>query len=281
MPPVAARACNTLSQPMITLRLNHPCTHAQSSAGIHAPAAKSDSTPLGQSGDTSPDTAKAPSALRIHGVVFDMDGLLFDTERLYRMLLQERVRAHGHELTDDGYRRMIGHRIDISKQVLAEEIGTSEPVDAIFDELESHYYNAVSTRAIPTRPGALELITLLRQHGVPLALATSTFRHLTDAKLRNAGLADAFALTVCGDEVEHSKPHPEPYLKAAAGLDLWPSQVLALEDSPTGLTAAHTAGLHTILVPDLVEPTETSIAMADAVADSLLSVCQWIESGPA
>lgn len=260
---------------MITIQLNPPY------AAANAPVSKRDGAQAQQNNLPLADSPKAPATLRIHGVVFDMDGLLLDTERLYRMLFQELVRERGYELTDAGYRRMVGHRIDISKQVLAEEMGISEPVDAIFDELENRYYTYVSTRPIPTRPGALELITLLRQHDVPLALATSTFRRLTDAKLQNAGLADAFLLTVCGDEVDHGKPHPEPYLKAAAGLDLWPSQVLALEDSPTGLTAAHSAGLHTILVPDLVEPTETTLEMADAVADSLLTVCQWVQREPA
>lgn len=248
-PVVSIRArCNTCLRIMITLRL-----HSSDNTGNARP-------------------------LRISGVVFDMDGLLLDTERLYRRLFQQLVREQGHALSDEGYGRMVGHRIDISKQVLAEEIGSREPVDAIFDELEARYHNAIAHHEVPARPGARELITFLREHGVPLALATSTYRHLTDAKLRNTGLADAFAVTVCGDEVSRGKPHPDPYLNAVAGLGIEPQQALALEDSPTGLTAAHSAGLHTVLIPDLVAASPASIAMADAVADSLHTVLSWFET---
>lgn len=212
----------------------------------------------------------------IQGVVFDMDGLLLDTERIYRVLFQALTREHGYELSDAGYLRMVGHRIDTSKAVLAEEIGTWEPVDAIFDELTARYHHFIATEPVPTRPGARELIDLLRQRGIPLALATSTHRHLTDAKLRNAGLSDVFALSVCGDEVTRGKPHPDPYLKAVSGLGLRPEQALALEDSPTGLTAAATAGLFTILVPDLLPATEHTRAIAGMVLPSLTEVCQRI-----
>lgn len=212
----------------------------------------------------------------LQGVVFDMDGLLLDTERLYCKIFQQLVREQGRTLSDHGYRRMVGHRIDISKQVLAEEIGTAEPVDAIFSELETRYHDYIAHQEVLTRPGAHELIACLRESGVPLALCTSTYRHLTDAKLRNTGLREAFAAIVCGDEVSRGKPFPDPYLKAVALLGLAPQEALALEDSPTGLSAAHGAGLHTILVPDLVLPQAESLAMADAVADSLYTVRQWL-----
>lgn len=214
---------------------------------------------------------------RVQGVVFDMDGLLLDSERLYRRLFQELVQEHGYQLSDEGYRRMVGHRVDISKQVLAEEIGVQEPVNAIFSKLKTHYHDHVRHNDVPTRPGARELIAALRERGVPLALCTSTFRGLTDVKLHKTGLAEAFAYSVCGDEVSRGKPYPEPYLKAAAGLGIAPATALALEDSPTGLTAAHSAGLRTILIPDLVQANDESLAIADAVADSLHCVLGWIE----
>lgn len=252
----AAGGCETVHpRIMATLRLTH----------------------CGNASGGSPDTQTATIAQReFQGVVFDMDGLLLDTERLYRIVFQELVREHGHTLSDAGYARMVGHRVDTSKQVLAEELGPTAPVDAIFDQLNARYHARIAKAPVPLRPGALELIRKLQQLGIPLALATSTYRDLTDAKLRNVGLETAFCVTICGDEVEHGKPHPEPYLRAVQGLGIAPAQAIALEDSPTGLTAAHTAGLYTILVPDLITPDANSLAMADATAGSLHEVCQRI-----
>lgn len=221
--------------------------------------------------------ARRPLAGRdFHGVVFDMDGLLLDTERIYQKTLLCVVQETGHPFGDAGVARMIGYPEDICKKILAEELGTAEPVDAIFTAVNERYHERITTEPIPMRPGALELIALLQQHGIPLALATSTYRAPTDTKLRNAGLADAFAVTVCGDEVTRGKPFPEPYLKAVRELKLDPAQTFALEDSPTGLKAAHDAGLYTILVPDLVAPDAASLAMADAVVLSLREVCRSI-----
>lgn len=224
-------------------------------------------TLCGSNGNTSLATARA-----FKGAVFDMDGLLLDTERIYRRIFQQLVREQGYTLSDEGYRKMVGHRIDTSKQALAEELGTREPVDAIFAQVHGRYNDFIANETIPLRPGARELITFLRTQGIALALATSTYRSLTNAKLRNVGLEDAFALTVTGDEVANGKPAPDPYLKAVAGLGLRPQESFAMEDSPTGLRAAHSAGLFTILVPDLIPASAETLAIADMTVASLHDV---------
>lgn len=207
-----------------------------------------------------------------HGAVFDMDGLLLDTERLYRETFLRISLEMGHRISEGAAARMIGYPEAACKKILAEELGSAKPVDAIFANVNAHYHHRITREPIPMRPGAMELITLLKERGTPLALATSTYRAHTDAKLHNVGLSGVFAVTVCGDEVARGKPFPDPYLKAVAGLGLAPQQAFALEDSPTGLKAAHTAGLFTILVPDLVQPGAETLSMADVVAPSLHEV---------
>jgi HAD superfamily hydrolase (TIGR01509 family) len=125
------------------------------------------------------------------------------------------------------------------------------------------------SRDIPLRPGARELVTYLAEQSVPQAIATSSRRPTVERYLGRVGLRDRFAAIVSREDVKNPKPAPDPFLKAAARLGLAPGDCLALEDSYHGITAAHAAGMMTIMVPDLLAATDAVRAKCIAVADDL------------
>lgn len=123
---------------------------------------------------------------------------------------------------------------------------------------------------VPIKTGAREFLDELRQRGIPLAVATSSRTPHAVRHLGQAGLLDLFDTIVTRDDVENPKPHPEPYLLAASRLAVTPGRALAVEDSHSGVRAAHAAGMQTIMVPDLVGPTEEIAGLCMAVMESLV-----------
>ncbi len=206
----------------------------------------------------------------IKGIIFDMDGLMLDTERLYRKAYQQAAMEVGIDFPDEVYARMIGHRADSSQRIMRESLGPDAPHEEIIDGARRHYYVLLEKGGIPLRPGLLEVLTYLDEIGMPRAVATSTHGNLTASKLAAAGLAKRFQVVVSGDEVERGKPAPDIYLRAAGLLDLEPADCLVLEDSPTGLAGAHAAGMTPVLIPDLTEPSPTSREQAHSIYPSLL-----------
>jgi HAD superfamily hydrolase (TIGR01509 family) len=143
-----------------------------------------------------------------------------------------------------------------TERILKVGFGADFPFDAVTEAWSALYQARVLHQAIDVKPGALELLIRLDELGIPRALATSTQRTITTAKLRNAQLQDFFTHLVCGGETQRGKPHPDPYLEAASRLLLDPDQCWALEDSNNGVRAAHAAGLRVFQVPDLVAPSD-------------------------
>lgn len=201
-------------------------------------------------------------------VVFDMDGLLLDTEVLWHRAEVELFRRHGGEFTWDDKLAVIGTSFDNTARYFAERLGRPlEAGRALVDEMIGLMHQLVQ-REVDARPGAVELVARLReQHpGVRLGLASNSPRFLVDDALGTAGLAGAFDAIVTSDDVEHSKPAPDIYLLACERLGVRPAEALALEDSPSGVAAAKAAGLTCIAVPQFAE---TDVSAADRVVDSL------------
>jgi len=193
------------------------------------------------------------------GVLFDMDGLLLDTERLARDAFLAACRDLGRPPDLDVYHRCIGTTHQQTRQILTEAFG-AEFARTELDELNRRWSARYAARLrqapVPLKPGAAELLEWLAGRALPCALATSTRRATAETKLRGSGLLRYFQHLVCADETPRGKPWPDPYLAAAAGLGLKAETCWALEDSNPGVRAAVSAGCRVIQVPDLVAPDE-------------------------
>jgi HAD superfamily hydrolase (TIGR01509 family) len=184
-------------------------------------------------------------------VLLDMDGTLVDTEPDWIACEQELVAAHGGTWTDDDARGLVGTALLAAAGTIAAVGGVPLAPEEIVRRLLDGVIERVRRR-IPWTPGARELLDALGLAGVPVALVTMSYRRLADAVLE--GLPpDTFGAVVTGDEVREGKPHPEPYLLAAARLGVDPRDCVALEDSPTGVASAEAAGCTTVVVRGVVE----------------------------
>lgn len=206
---------------------------------------------------------------RLQAVLFDMDGLLIDSEPLWSQAESELAHSLGVAWTAEAKAACIGRRLDDAVPAMLAALGVPVTADreagtAAF--LLARMIELFSSQALPLMPGARELLDALAAVGVPCALVSSSFRVLVDACL--AGLpGHPFAVTVAGDEVALAKPHPAPYLRAAAGLGADPARCVVLEDSTAGAAAGVAAGCRTMLIPSLPGPDALHPEVAGAPDD--------------
>lgn len=209
-------------------------------------------------------------ALDVQGVVFDMDGLLLDTEQIYFAGFRAAMAALGLPPDDSIFIRMVGTNGPLGRQILSDGLAgriTLEDFDAVWDADIA----ARLKTGIPVKPGARDVAKRLHDLGLPYVIATSTRTERAHAHLARAGLADLFPDVIGGDQVAHSKPAPDIYLAATDHLGLRPEVCVAFEDSPNGVRAAHAAGLHTVQIPDMVAPDEALRALGHTIAPDLLT----------
>lgn len=189
-------------------------------------------------------------------VVFDMDGLMFDTERLWVEAFDYGGRKMG--LVPMGYMvlRTLGMNEQMWQQVFIEEFGPGFSREELMKYSREYVDGFYSKNRVPVKKGLYNLLDVLKERGYTLAVASSSPMEDVRHHLRDADIEDRFSVIVTGDMVERSKPEPEIYLKACGLLGKKPEQCYALEDSPGGITSAHAAGLRALLVPDLWQPTQ-------------------------
>jgi HAD superfamily hydrolase (TIGR01509 family) len=197
------------------------------------------------------DEAKLPGA-----VLWDMDGTLVDTEPYWIAEEYELVSEYGGRWTDQDAHSLVGNDLIVSAHYIRDHGGVPLSPEAIIDRLLDRVIERVRVH-IPWRPGARELLTDLRAHGVPCALVTMSYRNLAQA-IVSALPPGTFGAVVAGDDVTHGKPHPEPYLTGAARLGVPVSRCVAIEDSVTGVESAQAAGVPVLAVEHLVPIPERS-----------------------
>ena len=213
-----------------------------------------------------------PALKPFAAVVFDMDGTLLDTELVFKEIVFEVTRTLGFDMTDDVHRGMVGSSHETSNRILVEAYGVTFPYE-IFDAECRRIMKGRMAQSVPVKPGVPEFLAELKRRRIPMAVATSSRAPHALTHLGTAGLLDMFQAIVTRDDVVHPKPNPEPYLLAARHLGVTPVTCLAIEDSHSGVRAAHGAGMQTIMVPDLVPPTDELRALC-TVMHSLHDVRQ-------
>ncbi len=211
------------------------------------------------------------------GAVFDMDGLLLDSERLARDAFVRACTDHGWQADLTAYHRCIGSTYEATERILREHHGADFPYSDIDTSWSAHYHARLADAPVPVKDGAQALLEFFAIAGVPVALATSTRRAVAEEKLAKVGLDRFFAHTVCGGETERGKPNPDPYLAAVAGLGLEAGECLAFEDSENGVRSAHAAGCVVVQVPDLVPPPDALVALGHLIVGSLTDVLHELE----
>jgi len=212
-------------------------------------------------------------------VVFDMDGLLFDTESLYEEACLSAAVSMGFEMSRPFFRTTVGSHWSVIRGLLLDHYGAAFPAEELRTVARRNFQELVDTRQF-LKPGVLELLDLLDALELPRAIATTSAHASVQHHLEAHGLIDRFHCIVASGDYIQSKPAPDPFLKAAERLNVAPALCLALEDSHNGVRAAASAGMMTIMVPDLLEPIDEITCLCAAVAVDLHEVhCLLLNAG--
>jgi HAD superfamily hydrolase (TIGR01509 family) len=191
----------------------------------------------------------------IRAVVFDLDGLMFDTEALFFRTASEMLAARGKAFTPEIMRAMIGRRSREVGHLLQTMTGLDEPVEVLLADVRQRFYAEIDTAVHPTA-GLFRLLDRLKHAGLPLAVATSSSRSYAERLLVRHGLRERFRVLLGSEDVSRGKPDPEIYTLAARRFDVLPEAVLVLEDSPAGVTAGVAAGAFVVGVPHEHSPAD-------------------------
>ena len=213
----------------------------------------------------------------LKGAIFDMDGLMIDTEKLYLKFWIQSAKDFGYDMKPEhvyAIRSMARkYSIPTLKGFLGEDCPTEE-IRAHRTELMAEYINE---HGLEVKKGLFELLYYLKGREIKMAVATATPRSRTTEYLEKIGAAKFFSAVICGDMVETGKPAPDIYLTAAKELGLPPEECAAFEDSPNGIKAAHAAGCHAIMIPDMTQPDDEIKPLLSAVYENLGLAVDYFE----
>ena len=208
----------------------------------------------------------------VKGVLFDMDGVILDTEKLYVRFWREAAQFYGYPMTWEMGLGMRSLSREVGERRLKEYLGEDADYYMIRNKRIEMMNAYIQMHGIEAKPGIQELLHFLKEKGLKCAIATSSPLDRAQMYLSQVGIADEFDEIVSGHMVEHGKPAPDIYIYAASKVGLVPEECLVLEDSPTGLLAANRAGCIPVMVPDQDEADENAKALIYAVAENLLAV---------
>lgn len=212
-------------------------------------------------------------------VIFDMDGLMFDTQSIYDNAYDDIARAqYGFEVPPEMHLALMGSSgediVRAAARFLPEEVDARKFIRQSFDRVAE-----LVKIKLPARPGLDVILPYLEEKGYRLGIASGSERRVVDNNLQSSGLGHYFAASLCGDEVVHSKPDPESYLRVAAMIGKKPAECFVLEDSPNGILSAYRAGCAPIMIPNDVQPDQATRDMCAGVFSSLNEVVDALESG--
>lgn len=211
-------------------------------------------------------------------VVFDMDGVLFDTERLCQDSWLAIADEDGLPDMDKIFPRCIGLNANDSRQIVMGAYGEDFDYEGFRQRASEWFWDYIEKNGLPLKPGTREILAWLKENGWQIGLASSTRRTTVLNHLEQAGISEYFSVVVTGDMVEHSKPRPDIYLMACKELGIEPAQAYAIEDSPNGIRSAHAAGMTPLMVPDMIAPDEEMVHLSSRIFKDLLEVLNFLKS---
>ena len=213
----------------------------------------------------------------IEAIVFDMDGLLFDSERIVQRSWEEAGNQLGLEHMGETIYHTLGMNLAGRNHYFRNTIAKDFPCEEFAKQARIWFYKIVNEEGLPMKNGARKLLEYGKANGYRMAIATSSRREYALKNLKAAKIYDFFDAGVFGDMVQHAKPDPEIYLKACDRIGAYPANCIALEDAPAGIRAAYAAGMKPIMIPDLVAPTPEIEALLYETCDTLLGVIGILE----
>lgn len=216
--------------------------------------------------------------MNFQAAIFDMDGLLLDTERVCIEIFEQACQAVGVPFLRDLYLSVIGRNAAGIEATLRAGYGPDLDYMQLHNEWHTRYNAVVKHQAIPVKQGVIEMLEWLKAEHIPTAVATSTQRDVASIKLRLSGLDRYFDAVATGCEVSQGKPHPEIYLLAASRLDVAPAQCLAFEDSNNGVRSAVAAKMIAYQIPDLVMPSDDVVALGHRIRPTLSDVLEELKA---
>jgi len=216
---------------------------------------------------------------KLEAVIFDMDGLMLDTERLAISSLQRAGDIIGINLTEEMLIGAIGLNEEATNTFIEKKLAITIPTEKFTDAFYEDYEKTIAENGIPVKKGLTELIDFLEEKNIRRAVATSTKTDLALKKLELVGILNRFEVIIGGDQVLQGKPAPDLFLKAADELGIHVDNCLALEDSDNGAMSAYTAGISVIVIPDIKQPSPETANIALNIYDSLSEVHKYLQAG--
>ena len=213
----------------------------------------------------------------LEAVIFDMDGVLFDTEQICLDAWQTVAIKHNLGDITSACISSIGVSKEKSKEIFKTTVSNDFPFDKMRDEVSVICHEMIDKNGLPLKSGVNEILSFIKSKGLKIGLATSTRRRTVVSHLERAGIKDFFDEITCGDEVRDSKPSPEIYLTTCKKLCVNPENALSIEDSYNGVRSATSAGVKCIMVPDKLPATEEMQTLAHKVLNSLLEVVDYLK----
>ncbi|MFW8053878.1 HAD family hydrolase [Vagococcus fluvialis] len=217
---------------------------------------------------------------KISGIIFDMDGLILDTEAIYCECNVSTAPKYGLKGFDKAYyKEEIGLSEEHAYQKYLSDFDyvSKESIDGFYKESRQKVKDIFDTSGAPLKPGVIELLDYLKEQDIPCVVASSNTTEMINQLLSKANLLPYFKGIVSGDEVTHAKPHPEIVEVALEKLGSPAAETVMLEDSLNGIRASFTAGVPVIMVPDLLEPTEEAIEKTHRIKADLFEVLAYIQ----
>ena len=210
-------------------------------------------------------------------VIFDMDGVLFDTEALCMQAWMEVAAKWGLPDMEKVFPLCIGLNANDSRRVVFDAYGEDFDYPLFRRHTAAWFQEYLEKNGLPVKPGVHEILEWLKTYGYAVGLASSTREESVRSYLKRTGLEDYFSVVVAGDMVEHSKPRPDIYLLACERLGVEPEQTYAIEDSPNGIRSAHAAGMCPIMVPDMIAPDEEMGRLSYIILKDLIEVRDFLQ----